>query len=36
VKAITKLTNDQAKHLIEVMEAEQPLFPEADNEPDEN
>ena len=26
VKSITKLTNDQAKHLIEVMEAEQPLF----------
>ena len=36
VKSITKLTKDQAKHLIEVMEAEQPLFPEADNEPDEN
>ena len=31
VKSITKLTNDQAKHLIEVMEAEQPLFPEADD-----
>jgi len=30
VKSITKLTNDQAKHLIEVMEAEQPLlYPKA-------
>ena len=36
VKSITKLTKDQAKHLIEVMEAEQPLFPKADDEPAEN
>ena len=32
VRASTKLTKDQAKRLIEEMEAEQPLFPEADNE----
>ena len=31
VKSITKLTKDQAKHLVEVMEAEQPLFPAADD-----